>query len=428
MKRVGMGICVLSYLVVFFGTACPAKAAAVGDLAEPPRELKTYLRFFSQEILKQGSALFDPKDLGTKYIHPEFDVTLYEISYWTTGIEDLDLPREKRQLVRASGMLILPLKAGKVPLLSYQHGTTTSKKLTSSYPSFVETIAMAVLFAGNGYAVSAPDYLGLGKNTTQIHPYLHAESEATASADMIIAAENAIKFLAKNPRNPRVSLTRQLFLAGYSQGGHATMALHRYLEQDTPNKDFDIMGVAPMAGPFDLTGKTLNAILKKAVPDHVTFMRYLLLGLNPIYHFFSDRKEVFKSSLVDTVSKEFDGSIAAGEDAPDMPDTLEGLLNPEFLTALKSNPASNPAASKLIDVLRKNTLYEWVPRAPVLFIHSKGDEIVPFDNSKDAYHYMSDRGAKVALIPLAETIGHGHGAGVAIPKLLSWFDSLRAKK
>jgi hypothetical protein len=45
---------------------------------------------------------------------------------------------------------------------------------------------LSLIFAARGYVVVAADYVGLGVSET-FHPYLHAESEATAVVDALRA-------------------------------------------------------------------------------------------------------------------------------------------------------------------------------------------------------------------------------------------------
>jgi len=64
-----------------------------------------------------------------------------------------------------------------------------------------------------------PDYIGLGKGD-KFHLYQNSESEATASIDMLLAIQELnIEF--------GIKTNKQLFLTGYSQGGHACMATHK---------------------------------------------------------------------------------------------------------------------------------------------------------------------------------------------------------
>ena len=51
---------------------------------------------------------------------------------------------------------------------------------------------LAAMYASQGYAVVATDYLGYAKSSHIYHPYLHADSEATSVIDSIRAARNAV--------------------------------------------------------------------------------------------------------------------------------------------------------------------------------------------------------------------------------------------
>jgi dienelactone hydrolase len=103
-----------------------------------------------------------------------------------------------------------------------------------------------------GYAVVVPDYLGLG-TSPGYQTYLHAGSEATCVVDALRAGRSLCS-------SNRVSLNGQLFLTGFSQGGHVTMAAHRELEAFHTN-EFTVTASAPCAGTYDLGGVTLEDIL-----------------------------------------------------------------------------------------------------------------------------------------------------------------------
>ena len=144
-------------------------------------------------------------------ITPQYDVTVRDVVYETIT------PDGARTL--ASGTLVLPVgRSGSLALASYQHGTIPRTNDAPGQESFV-----GVAFATTGYAAVVPNYLGLGQASAGLQPYHHARSEATACVDMLRAARN---ICATNG----TALNGQNFLAGYSHGGHATMALLRELE------------------------------------------------------------------------------------------------------------------------------------------------------------------------------------------------------
>jgi hypothetical protein len=138
---------------------------------------------------------------------------------------------------------------GSYPLLSFQHGTMFGRGDAPSFAALFRDKGLdgwtaADLFGSMGYVISAPDYLGLGDSSGQ-HPYCHAHSEAIVSADLLRAVRQAANKIS-------IRLNSKLFLTGYSQGGHATMALHKYLE-DHLALEFSVTASTPMGGPYDLS-------------------------------------------------------------------------------------------------------------------------------------------------------------------------------
>jgi hypothetical protein len=74
----------------------------------------------------------------------------------------------------------------KFQLASYQHGTVLNKEEVPSRFAGGEVI-IGLSMATDGYAVCMPDYLGLG-DSPGLHPYVHAETEARAVADLLVSS------------------------------------------------------------------------------------------------------------------------------------------------------------------------------------------------------------------------------------------------
>ena len=87
------------------------------------------------------------------------------------------------------------------------------------------------IFAGAGFIYIAPDYLGLGDSTVPRHRYFHAATEASSTADLLVASRRVLASLL-------VEQNDELFIFGFSQGGHAALALHRELQ----NGHVDVTG------------------------------------------------------------------------------------------------------------------------------------------------------------------------------------------
>jgi pimeloyl-ACP methyl ester carboxylesterase len=133
----------------------------------------------------------------------------------------------------ATGNVSVPRRSGRLPTVVYLHGTAVSFYDAPSNPNvFGEFNAngesfdgppSSAIFAGAGFIYIAPDYLGLGDSTVPRHRYFHAATEASAALDLLKASRHLLRELG-------VRRNRELFTFGFSQGGHATLALQRALE------------------------------------------------------------------------------------------------------------------------------------------------------------------------------------------------------
>ena len=113
------------------------------------------------------------------------DVKVVALNYYTIGVTG--------EQANASGVLLVPAGActSTAALVAYAKGTDVQKPRTLANPTDSETFLLAAMYAAQGYAVVATDYLGFAKSTYGYHPYLHADSEASSVVDSIRAARNA---------------------------------------------------------------------------------------------------------------------------------------------------------------------------------------------------------------------------------------------
>jgi hypothetical protein len=261
----------------------------------------------------------------------------------------------------------------------------------------------------SGYLVTIPDYLGFG-DAPGLHPFVHAKTLAWSVIDLIRAARS----LALADGYP---LNGQLFLAGYSEGGYATLAAQREIE--THHRDeLPITASAPMAGPYDLSGTMLQMALGDAPVPSPFHFPYTLLAYNRIYGFADRDEDLFAAQYAGLVPGLFDGTLDADAVDAALPDLPREALDPQLRSALESG-AYHPVTA----ALRENDLYRWVPRSPTRLYHCVGDDEVPFANSALAYERFVAAGAPVELVSLP----FGDHDACALPAIFvakGWLDSL----
>ncbi len=324
----------------------------------------------------------------------------YKVTYETVDVNG--------NPVYSMGLLVIPNTDGPFSTLVYQHGTLFGRsELPSSLPERGEGAAMGYCFSSVGYVAILPDYLGFG-DSTGVHPYLHAQSEAVVARDMMRAVKTALAKL-------NVSVNEKLFIAGYSQGGHAAMALLKYLEEDE-SQEFTVTAAAPMAGPYSLT-QTTEKILAQPSPHSAAELAYLLVGLNPIYSFYDNIEDILRPEYASVVPKLFDGYHDWEDILVALPITPDQLLKPEALEAYRK------FNSPFMNALALNENYRWVPRTPLRLYHGGGDREVPFENSAETYNFMKYFGANIDLINLGEKVDHREGFSLAIGQAAVWFET-----
>lgn len=219
----------------------------------------TFLRTVSvaelNEILSAERELFlRTADPGQEYQLPAAStaknaVDLYTVRYTTTSP---DLGNDERFTV--SGLLALPKMKdpSSVPLISYQHGTvwgryevpsyafkTTNPALYAHYDAAYETRFMVALFAGNGYALAAADYLGLGDAVGSSDAYMMKRTTAQVNYSLFLDVR---RYLAS------ISMpVSRVFLGGWSQGGLNTTGFLELLER----RGVDVRAAFTAASPND---------------------------------------------------------------------------------------------------------------------------------------------------------------------------------
>jgi len=323
--------------------------------------------FTKKELSKIWKAGSIPKMImPIKYGFEVFDIT-YKTK-WHDGSS-----------VIASGMVFIPKITNKlVPSeLIYFHGTKISKLRTINLKIGEQSICAG--FAAEGYVVAFPDYVGLG-NGERFHLYQHAGTEAQAGIDMMRAVHELMK-------QNNVKTDNRLFITGYSQGGHAAMAMHKVI-QEKYSKEFNVAASSPMSGAYDISGVQSKCMFEKyAFPS---YLPYLLKAYDEVYNLFDeDFTTLFKAPYDTVVAKYYDGNYDIWDINPLMPEVPVTMLKDEYVQKYIS---SNPEI--LQKVLKDNDVYDWKPEAPMQLCYCQSDEQVFYINSYVAYDKMKANGSK----------------------------------
>jgi len=341
-------------------------------------------------------------------------VDLYRVLYTTPDVLGV--------LDTASGLLVVPDDPGfAYPLLVFQHGTVNDRwdvpsQLAGGYQ-------LATVFGGQGYATVAPDYVGLGE-ARGLHPYVHADTEASAAVDFLYAAKQFAD------QNNFLQLNDQVFVTGYSQGGHAALAAHRALELDY-SADFTVTASAPMSGPYSISKKMIDFTLGDTPYGFVAYIAWTALSYNLAYgNLFSNVDEFFKPNYATFVEQFRDEVITLGQLNAELTAELindvgavtpKAMLQPAILDAILNDP-SHPVSVALAD----NDLHNWEPQAPTHLVYCTADDQVFYQNAVFADSIMNANGAPdVSAHDVNPTADHGGCVQPAMIHTILFFNGLK---
>lgn len=342
-------------------------------------------------------------------IPPRYGAVAYVVTYRTISHDGSP--------TLASGMVVLPDAAPGLsfPIVSYQHGTVLDKVGVASHGNGERILGL--ILASDGYICSMPDYLGLGYGLG-FHPYVHGMSEASASIDMLRASRD-------HAESNSVEWNKQLFLLGYSQGGHATMATHKVL-QINHSDEFSVTGSAPMAGPYDVSGVQEGVITGYDPYPTPGYLPFIIYSYDMVYDIIdAPPYTMFKPPYDSIINANMDQSRDIGYLNTILPAVPREMVLDSVMAAYESDE-NHPL--KL--ALRDNNLLSWNPQAHVRMCYCKGDDQVNYMNAIVAHDSYLEAGADPELVKLIEINETSNHSDCALPSMLFakyFFDSLRVE-
>jgi hypothetical protein len=270
-----------------------------------------------------------------------------------------------------------------------------------------------------GYVAIAPDYLGLG-DSRGFHPYVHAATQASAGLEMLFAAAEWLDAALGD------AWAGDVFVSGYSQGGHAAAALQRELEQNW-SFVYPVKASTPMSGPYSISGVMYDRIIGDEVYFTPAYIVYVALGYQEVYgNIFSEVSDLFKPAYVPAIE-----GFKSGQNTLTAMNTLlvgqlilNGGVMPKKMfkdSVLQSLIADENHPLRV--ALRDNDVYDWAPQVPTRLYYCTADEQVPFRNALVADSVMQANGAPDVMSRNFGNFNHGGCAPLAIEASIAFFDS-----
>jgi pimeloyl-ACP methyl ester carboxylesterase len=376
---------------------------------------KQYVNFVSKDVAVQlteeymGSlvdvaAVSNPEVAQLKPLIST-DVTVFRVVYKTIidGSE-----------INASGLVCAPSKHGTYPVLSFQNGTNTVNDNAPSMQPADYSYQMLELIASTGYVVVIPDYPGFGASSSIHHPYLITQPTVRSLVDMLYTVKEM-----QGSELPGIKLNNKIFLLGYSQGGWATLALHKALELDY-NADFDLAGSACGAGPYNIF-KLLQGMVSTAEYPMPVYLGYIIHAYSAYDQFSNPVSDLVNEPYATRIGTLYDGTNTSDQINSQLTTSVTDFLNAGFLEGFETAPEY----SSVRYALDNNSIEAWHSTKPLMFLHGTADTSVDPSSTEDMYSGMIAAGTDPGICQKVLIPGAGHSEGI-VPALMQGMAFLNA--
>ncbi len=321
------------------------------------------------------------------------DINIYRVIYKTTI---------NGNQIEASGLVCVPVTPGEYPVLSFQNGTNTVNAYAPSEFPLNYSYQLVEAIASMGYIVVIADYPGFGRSNDVPHPYLVAEPTVRSLVDMLYS----VKEMASSEL-PDITLKDEYYLLGYSQGGWATLALHKALELDYSD-DFNLMGSACGAGPYNIS-LLLEEMVNATTYPMPVYLGYILNAYTAYNQFTNPISDIFNEPYASRVVSLYTGDYSSDEINEQLTTSISELITPEFL----SDYTSSPKFASVREALSSNSVQPWHTYKSLLLIHGGADTQVNPVSTDNMYDAMIQEGTSSDICEKSIIPDLDHGDGIA---------------
>jgi hypothetical protein len=207
---------------------------------------------------------------------------------------------------------------------------------------------------------------------------------------------------------PTLSLSKDTYLMGYSQGGWSTMALKQELETNLAS-EFTLKATSCGAGPYNLE-YLCNTILSKQTYPQPYFIAYMMNAYIRSGEITLTYEDIFKApySATNYISDLYNGKNDGGYINSKLSTSVSTLFNGDII----SNLATGSKYVSLREALKSNSIAAWKTTSPTFMLHGLGDTYVAAAVSNNLYLDFLLKGTSADVITYVPVPGLDHEQAV----------------
>jgi pimeloyl-ACP methyl ester carboxylesterase len=260
-----------------------------------------------------------------------------------------------------------------------------------------------------GYTVVMPDYAGFGASTVR-HPYIHRS--------LGYSVLGAVKIARAAVLASGVSLKSETYLTGYSEGGYATMAGARALQEN----GMMATKIVPCDGAYSLSEVMRQQMLSAAPIVSPHYLLYTASGYDVAEPLMPDLSTILADPWDDVALTFFNGSRTNAQVSAEVSSSV-----PPF-TMLTTQAAADLAGQTgtVYGLLQLNDSWAgWTSGTRPDFVHCRYDDVVPFANAQAAVAKMGGTIHEVGYVPLVAAVMGSIHVGAFPTAMLEAFRIIR---
>lgn len=316
-----------------------------------------------------------------------------------------------------SANVYIPVVDGdtEVSIASLQHFTSYTNQEVVDSLAFRSLLGY--LESAQGVMVVVPDYIGFGSSVDLVHPFVIRDAYGLDGASAILSA---MELCERFEGDELLSCSNKVGLGGYSEGGYATLAIQRYIEQNE-NLGINLLASAPGGGPYVLADIAFALLNEEnySVPSNVE-MALTLLGY---VTFFEELEFTLETTFVDAQQDLItrvlvtDKTLSRNDFQTMLPTQRNNILRSNFVSAVLPSSAldvrtfiENSPLGALVglnDFLEQ--VEEWQPTTRTRFFHCEFDDIVNITTVQRLVDAYIAEGVDSDLVDLDVNLDAGPG-------------------
>ena len=210
----------------------------------------------------------------------------------------------------------------------------------------------------------------------------------------------------------------QLFITGYSQGGHAAAALHRDIATNPGDDGLTVTAASHLSGPYSISEVMVGTIFQDGNATLPGYIAYTYISYDYVYSLFDSLAQAFVPPYLEPIQRFADQEINLTVFNAELDnllmtngDQFNAIFQDSIREVLRSGDPTYPINIALAD----NDTYDWAPEQPTLIYYCTEDEQVPFRNAILADSVMRANGSTSVVLESGGPLDHN---GCVIPAIL----------